>query len=273
MCPLLLWGGVLLLGYKFSIKYIIKQFFPITFENNWFVGCYIIIYFIHPFLNKVIRNVSKKELLMLNCFNIGLYGVIQLFVGYQRYFYNNLIGFMCLYFLVGFTKLYGNEFVCNRKLNFNILIICIALWIGGLLVLDVVGLHVEILSNKMLYWLNFMNPVLTAIGLSMFNLFWTKKEFYSKWINELSKCSLLIYLISENPTIKEYLKQSYFKTVYINYSYDYILLWSILLAVILFLISFLLALFYKKISKYIYIIPDRISSKVERVFNCFSSTI
>ena len=34
-----------------SIKDYIKEFFPILFQTNWFIGCYIILYLIHPLLN------------------------------------------------------------------------------------------------------------------------------------------------------------------------------------------------------------------------------
>lgn len=40
---------------------IVKAFFPVRFNLNWFVGCYIIYYLIHPLLNKAIEGMNKKE--------------------------------------------------------------------------------------------------------------------------------------------------------------------------------------------------------------------
>lgn len=40
---------------------IVKAFFPVRFNLNWFVGCYIIYYLIHPLLNKAIERMNKKE--------------------------------------------------------------------------------------------------------------------------------------------------------------------------------------------------------------------
>lgn len=40
---------------------IVKAFFPVRFNLNWFVGCYIIYYLIHPLLNKAVEGMNKKE--------------------------------------------------------------------------------------------------------------------------------------------------------------------------------------------------------------------
>lgn len=45
----------LLLKYDVSSLAMLRAFFPITFKNNWFVGCYLLFYIIHPFLNIIIK--------------------------------------------------------------------------------------------------------------------------------------------------------------------------------------------------------------------------
>ena len=39
-----------------SIKEIIKSLMPVRYSLNWFVGCYIIYYLIHPLLNRAVKD-------------------------------------------------------------------------------------------------------------------------------------------------------------------------------------------------------------------------
>lgn len=72
---------LLVCGYDIGLKNIIKSFFPITFANNWFIGCYLLLYLIHPYLNIIIEGISRKELLGINVVGIFLYSIISFFLG------------------------------------------------------------------------------------------------------------------------------------------------------------------------------------------------
>jgi surface polysaccharide O-acyltransferase-like enzyme len=54
-----------LLGFDVGIKNIVKQFLPISFDNNWFVGIYLILYILHPYLNKICDNTAKRQHFLL----------------------------------------------------------------------------------------------------------------------------------------------------------------------------------------------------------------
>lgn len=51
-----------------SFKLLIKQFFPTTFSNNWFMTCYLLLYPIHGILNKALSQLTQK-----NCCVFPLY--------------------------------------------------------------------------------------------------------------------------------------------------------------------------------------------------------
>ena len=53
-------------GIDLSYKEIIKQFIPIILGNNWFIGCYLLLYIFHPILNMIINNLEQRKLLRLN---------------------------------------------------------------------------------------------------------------------------------------------------------------------------------------------------------------
>ena len=55
----------ILAGEDLSIQDVIKSIFPTTFSNNWYITSYLMLYAIFPYLNWIIKKMSKKELLTL----------------------------------------------------------------------------------------------------------------------------------------------------------------------------------------------------------------
>lgn len=54
-----------LLGFKLGKKEMIGEFFPLTFNNNWFITCYILLYLLYPLLNLVAKTIRQKNLFRL----------------------------------------------------------------------------------------------------------------------------------------------------------------------------------------------------------------
>ena len=177
-----------------STTEIIKSLFPVTFQLNWFVGCYIIYYLIHPFLNKAVEDLSYTGLKRL---------VIVLFVAYsvigtvlQKYYYTNLVAFISIHYFVTFYKRYGREKLGYKKDVLIIAASAIAI-IGYIIVVNYLGQQIDILSAKNLLGCVYINPVIVFLGIAALDIA-TKKEFYNRTINRIAKCSLLIYLFHSN---------------------------------------------------------------------------
>lgn len=244
----------LISGYNISITECIKQVFPITFENNWFVGCYIMLYIIHPFLNKIIESVKKETLLRINIFFIIAYCCIRM-IYFKAYYYNQLIGFIVIYFIVAYNKLYLQNFTRNNKLNKKILLFNIFAFVGLLIVTNFLGLKIKFLSDTMLHWCSIMNIFGIMIGISLLNLFSTK-NFENKIINYISSLSLLFYIIHENYLFKNYTKPLFYQYVFpLGYNY---LLWVLIEAILLIIFGLVLSIIYKQtLQKLIYKIVDK----------------
>mgnify|MGYP004697559107 CR=1 FL=1 len=58
-----------LMGFRFPLKYLIKQFAPNLFGNSWFLSCYLLIYAIHGFPTHLIdlTNDFKAALFFATC--------------------------------------------------------------------------------------------------------------------------------------------------------------------------------------------------------------
>ena len=90
----------------------------LTIDNRWFVNIYVLLYILHPYINKVISNTNKKQhtILILICvffFSIWSsiikpHGIINLntFVSDSGY---GITNFIMLYFIGAYIRLYYDD--------------------------------------------------------------------------------------------------------------------------------------------------------------------
>ena len=254
----------LLLGVDISIKEMLVQFFPTTFNNNWFVGCYILLYIIHPFLNKIIISLDKKELLRINIFFIMAYCGVNMIIS-GSYYYNNLIGFIVIYFIVAYNKLYLQNFGKNKKRNIQLFLISSIMFVGLLITTNIIGLNIKVLSNKMLQWNSIMNIFGILMSIALLNLF-SNKYFENKIINYISSLSLLFYLIHANALFSFYTKPLFYQFVFPLGGN--IVLWVILETILLFVCGIIMSAIYKKVlQRLIHKIADQILNRLYRIWN------
>ena len=73
----LILAAVLIIGHRTVVKsLVLMSLFPTTFENNWYLSCYLIFYAIHPLLNQIIDRCGQKALFRMNAAAIVLYFII-----------------------------------------------------------------------------------------------------------------------------------------------------------------------------------------------------
>ena len=233
----------LLAGYGLPRMIIIKQFFPTTFEYNWFVGCYLLLYVMHPVLNLIIQNLSRKELLLTDLAGLVLYSVVQMVVR-DSFHYNRLIGFILIYFLMAYSKKYLKNISSRKKWNLAVLVGSVVLLLGLILVTNVLGLYTDTFSDKMLHFSIFVNPLMILMAFSALNLF-KEMKFQNNVINLLASVTLYIYVIHENYLFATYARPLYFAYIYQRFTYRNVALWALVLAIVCYLASLVIGLFYQ----------------------------
>lgn len=249
----------LLLTFLFKIKItktdLLKQFMPITFQNNWFIGCYILFYMIHPILNKIIKSLNQKQLLRLNMIFIVLYMVINFIIN-DKFYYNQLVGFIVIYFMVAYVKLYLKKFSENQALNICVMIIMIILNIMLVVGTNYLGLNIYYFHDKVLHWdKTLLNPLYVILGITLLNIF-NSKKFYNSFINYISSLSLLYYIIHENMLFSDYIKPIFYEYVF---QYGHILAWIFVEAFILFVVGMIIAMIYNKfLQKRLHLLMNKI---------------
>ena len=185
-----------------SIKEIIKSIMPVRYSLNWFVGCYIIYYLIHPLLNRAVKGLEQKEfkkMVIVLFILYSVFGCVQ-----QEYYYTNLVGFICIHYFVMYYKKYCVNAGRNNKeiLSAGSIkrdVIAIALSVAAVLIwicaLNFSGQYIGALSDKGLFLCTFMNPLIIVISFAALDIAAHAKPHEIKWVNTFTKYSLLIYLL------------------------------------------------------------------------------
>ncbi len=271
---ILIFCAYLIIGnHPITIKEMIKQVFPTTFANNWYMTCYIIFLFIYPYLNKLISIVDQKQLLRMVLFSTTLWIVICYFKS-GLFFTSSLIIWISIYFLIAYLKLYCNNIVTNTKIGLWLIIIGVIGYIAQVVVTNYVGLYlIGFFSKKVLRWNCNNCPfyIMIALGSLIVSL---KLDFRSKFINYISSLSMLVYLFHENYLFRTYTRPIIWKYLYNTYTFNHIVLLDLAYALMLFVVAIVISAIYKetiqrlinKISNKLFIITANIYKRAEIIF-------
>lgn len=242
-----------------AMSILIKQFFPITFGNTWFITCYLLLYLIHPLLNIILKNISKETHLTIISIMFVLYSLIG-FALKNNFYYNELICFIYIYFIVDYTKKYLKKL--NYKKNFIIMTGSLCIWFLIILVTNILGLKFQLFSDKVLHWAGICNPFTILFCLSLFNIF-KEKNYYNKGVNLLSQQTLFVYLIHENYLFRTYIKPEFYEMIYSNTNY---IIGTFIQAFCIIVLSFIFSFLYRFIFTKVI---EKISKHISNLLNNF----
>lgn len=251
-----LWLGVtaLFTDFKLTESHIKKSFFPTYYSNTWYLTDYIKFCFVYPFLNIIIKTISKK-LHFIGGFGLFiLYGVLAFFISIPGEC--TFMLWISIYVLMAYFKMYCPKFTSSTKVHLVIFLIGLILHIMFIIGTNRYGLKHP---NQGIYttrWNSNQNTFLVLIAYGLFQVFRNLK-IKSSFINLVSSLSMLVYIIHENIIFRQYYRPTIWHWIYNNLGYNLILLWIFGFVVLLFLISCLLAYLYKKfIQKYVFKASD-----------------
>lgn len=150
-----------------SIPDVLHALFPIKYNVNWFVGCYLLYYLIHPMLNKAVNGFGKREFLVLTSALFIMYSVVSTIE--KSYYYTNLVGFISLHYFI----LYYKKYIYQRKINIHAPLILVCASVGifcWICLLNVLGEYLPPLSDNNLFGCVFMNPLIVFIGIALLDI-------------------------------------------------------------------------------------------------------
>lgn len=243
---------VLVLGHRKLINsLILMSIFPTTFENNWYLSCYLIFYAIHPLLNKIIISLSQKSLLRLNVAAFFLYFIIGFATCFTRYmfgegttfFSSRLILWTVIYFVIGYLKKYERKLLRSNKVNYFLVIFGFLGYFGLVCLMNLIGLNSSRFYDSLQIWRVDQNPFMVILALGLFN-FANSREFKSKWINYVAKLTPFIYIIHENRILRGIYRPELWQWVFTSFGYAHVLAWAFLMAAAVFSFGLIFSILY-----------------------------
>lgn len=183
------------------------DFFPVIYGRYWFMTTYILLYIISPYLNRLVKNLSKKEFEKLLLICLVLWSVIPTIFGARvddtetLLNYNRFIWLSVVYLLGAYISLYGNEVKClsYKAGTYFAGSAVMLLLITGIIFLMECNMELVQkigISSATYFWRP--NTILTAAwSLLIFLAFLRLKMPNIKWMNRLASTTLGVYTLHD----------------------------------------------------------------------------
>ena len=185
-------------AHNFSWDRLQMNFLPITHKLYWFFTNYIILYCLFPFINIMLKQLSKKQFKILLFVLIGIFSIIPTIISSSS-IYSELAWFITVYCIGAYIRLNGNKYFKNLKLNLCIFIIGYVIVISSIILFSIY----KIMPIQRFGQLNKLPIVIISINL--FLIFLNIKVMNNKIINTISQCTFGVYLIHEHYLMREFL--------------------------------------------------------------------
>lgn len=233
--------------YKFDTDSYINMIFPFFSKNNWFLNCYLFIYILHPYINKIINSCTKKEHLNLIIILLLIMTVVPTITSNNNYIYDlsrgySISWFATLYLIVSYIKKYNVFEKSNYFYIFIYLLCCFSLPVYKYIAtqINVSGIMALRLVPNNLYNYNSI-PILIA-SVCLFMLFKNmdiKNKLAIKLIKFTTPLLLGVYLIHEQIVLRQIL---WIDVLRVNKFYDskYMIINLVIVVLGIFIVSALL---------------------------------
>lgn len=249
---------------------ILQCLMPTTFGTNWYITCYLLFYPAVPILNRIIKNMSKVQLLRCTVALSVLYLICN-FVMSGLFYPSLLIEWIAIYFVVAYMKLHLPNMASRKTVNIVLFLVGMTGHIGIILLTNFLGLKIDAFSNMLLYWMHINNPFIILAVISLFNLI-RAHEFKNRVINRISQMSMFVYILHENIILRTYYRPIAINHIYEHYGYEHVVLWMLLLAFTIFAGSIAICLIYEKtVKKFVRILSEKLQSVCGRAWTAIEA--
>lgn len=245
--------------------------FPLP-SGYWFVYSYIVMLFAMPFLNIIIRNLTRKKLLLLIIGLILLWSFLtiglQIFDGKPDTFvdsfgYTPTTYFFLIYFVSAYIRKYSGKVLNSKTYTIVGTLICILVAI----ILSSLANN-EKLFNGIADLFDVNSPLVLFNAVFAFSYF-KNTHFNSRTINYIAGSMFGVYLIHENSFVRPFIWQNTFSSKeYARTGIEY-LFYGIVVSMMVFIIAMMIDVIFRRIffSKSIKRCSTFLSDRLSRLIN------
>lgn len=235
---------VLLKQQPFLIKDLIKNVFPLSFKLYWFATAYTILYLFHPYINKLLNNLTKKEHLIFIILMFIVFSILHTLTT-SDYYGNEIIQFIMFYSIGAYLFKYN----FSNKNNTKIIILSLLLIILSIICIDLLVTHIPKFYKyssyyNSIYFLSRTSPFAILSCVSLFKYFINLKPKTNSFINLIGSLIFGVYLISDNLYLRSIIWNNIFNSKsFVNSPY---LILHIISCIILIIIACLFIELFRK---------------------------
>lgn len=204
---LIFWGNNI---EKLDLNGIVSTAFPITMQTWWFMSVFLVLYLFTPYVNKLLKSISKKDfhnLLFILILVFIIWPSLPKFRPIDNQGGYSLYSFLLLYIVGAYISLYHKEKSLNKYTLISIYILSsILLCVFNVTISRIVG------YNWGWYSYNFI--LIFISSLSLF-LFFKEINIKNTVINKVGSLTLGIYLIHDHGYVRSFIYDA------LNYSNNF----------------------------------------------------
>lgn len=173
----------------FDIKLLIHTIFPVLTDRFWFISCYIVLYFLSPYINKFIEALNKKDALSMIFILLFFFSIAPTLLLSEGITFDYGKGFVnvVLSYLIGRCISLGYINLSRKQ--------SIILGSSSIVLTYLLMAFISYCNGKVMlkYFFNDNSLLVIITAVCIFNIF-NNLNFSSKFINFIAKHVLAVYL-------------------------------------------------------------------------------
>ena len=221
-------------------------FMPVIKMRWWFASAYFVLYLLHPYLNILLKSLSKEEYKKFLILIFICWSIIPTFLA-RSFCEGGFINFICLYSLAGYFRLWAIDFGDKKFIFYGIIFIFLSFLPS--LCFDIIGLRIPYFAENALIFNFMMSPFMILGTLFLLLGFRALKLQKNNFINAIASATFGVYLIHEHELLKPFVSFSIFKNFPLQDSF-YLIPYSIGVIFLFFAVFTLIELTRSKIFKF-----------------------
>jgi len=175
---------------KFDAFKLVRCFFPVLFEEYWFMTTYVITYLLSPLLNYSIKKLSANALLIVTLLLVLIQVPISAIVTIK--YLSHVLWFATIYMMAAYLRLHYDHFKSNP------------FWIlAALCTYSTITIVLHGIKNYSLF--EDYSGICFSFAFLIFILFKRINIGNIKWINVVAQGTLGVYLIHDNLSVRAWI--------------------------------------------------------------------
>lgn len=197
---------VLVGNHQLSFDNIVNAFFPTSTNLYWFITTYIVFSMFIPFVNKVIKTLSRKDLSLLIVSLTFIFTILPLTTFNKFDAYGNggaLVQFLIYYCFGAYIREYPKNLLAKNR--FIVLGVVLFVLVTSVFACDLIGM-----SNHASYFYVRGSVFVVILAAVVVQIVVKFKPRESKFVSAVGMSTLGVYLIHDHPLVRDFIWKNLF---------------------------------------------------------------